>query len=285
MSYINNLFSLNRNLSKKYRLATPTLNLFNISDADNNVNRNVKSNTDPDPNPNPGSNPGTTSSQPPASRPPTPEQKQESINRATEEAKNRTNSNPISPVVATATESSNKVSKPKATSKDNFIKNAANRAAGVVLGTKNALGDIANAYAKKRMETFLYFGGGFSPATRERVMKDSDRDFQKFIADSHLKGKGFSMFGGDYAKLHTLFDQLHATKMSDSTRESVIQSLFNAHTKKDGHFSHFGLDEIIKNIKEQEKAQLGVKPDPLQDSATPGNINPPGPPPLTTKKT
>lgn len=267
MSYINNLFSLNRNLSKKYRLAGK---LDDVADP-----------TEEEPK-----MPATAV---PAAKPvPSPPQPRPASNINKQPA---TTAPPIAPVTgqqapgqtatgqtATPTSTSKPTSyQPKATSKDNFIKNAANRVVGAALATKNGISKVADDYAKKRMETFLYFGGGFSPAMREKVMTQSNKDFQNFITQSHLKGKGFSLFGDDYAKLHTLFDKLHATKMTGAARQHAIEEMFKKHTSKGGHFSDHNIDDIIKEANRLHGKNN--KNNQLTASATPGQILPPNTPP------
>ncbi len=240
MSYINNLFSLNRNLSKKYRLGTTKEDfdpVMAMTSEDNDVNNPPKvSAAKPVPSP-PQSRPANTINRQPATTVPP-------IKPVTGQ---QAPGQPATGQPATPTSTSTPTSsQPKATSKDNFIKNAANRGIGAALATKNFISKVADDYAKKRMETFLYFGGGFSPAMREKVMTQSNKDFQNFITQSHLKGKGFSLFGDDYAKLHTIFDKLHATKMTGAARQHAIEEMFKKHTSKGGHFSDHNLDDIIK---------------------------------------
>jgi len=250
MSYINNVFRLSRELNKKYRLNSTTIDL-DESDDDNKQSQ------------PPAKSPAKSPAKPPAPVPASQAAKtpQAQVAASTKPA--------IAPVTSQVPKPDNDPPQPKATSKDSFLKTAINKGIGRVLATKNAISNVADDYAKRRMNTFLYFGGGFSPAMREKVMKESDKAFHKFIEQAHLKGKGFSLFGDDYAKLHTIFDKLHATKLTGEARQHALQEMFKAHTKDGGHFSHHNIDDLIKeanrlhskNSKSRKPGQESLTPD------------------------
>lgn len=250
MSYVNNLYGIHKNLCKKYRLSDGPKTITEEDEdslmpgEQNNATKPVEqapatsapsaSPATPAPSATPAPNKGTTPSTlaPPPSQPPKP-------------------ANTKTPVVKEKDSTLNLPGdkKEKTTGILGKGKSALMKTIGGALKARQAISAVVNEYSRRRMETFLHYGGGFSPAMRQQVTSEASKAATNAIADAYLSGKGISI--GNANKLVGLVHSVYHQRIPQNVKDHIISEITKAHGS--GTLHKFGAEDIRKIVAQYKK--------------------------------
>jgi len=266
MTFINNVFRLNRQLNKKYRLAESRVNIEDFVD-DENTPLEGETPASPPMQSTPGAsstppagtsastpitgstaNPTSSTPKPPAPSPPKPKSKplDSVVIPARDEDKME---GPEVDLNSEDKETKEEKLKGEKLSQDNSpgkLKQGINKTLGVALAVKNFTDKLVNSYKDRRMKTFLTLGGRFSPAMRAQIQSQSDQESNNFFQKALLSGNNMTL--KDAERVSTLMDLLHTSKIPQEARQYVIEKmhLYN----KNGQLNKYGKDQIMSDLKE-----------------------------------
>jgi len=257
VSYVNNLYGIHKNLCKKYRLSDGPKTITEEDEdslmpgEQNNATKPVEqapataassappaSSATPTPPVTPGSTPqgGVLSPTPTPKPPPAQPAKQANPNKEVIKEKNSQLNLPGD-------------KKEKTTGILGKGKSALMKTIGGALKARQAISDVVNEYSRRRMETFLHYGGGFSPAMRQQVTSQASKAATDVIANAYLSGKGISL--GNANKVVGLVHSVYHQRIPQNVKDHIISEITKAHGS--GTLDKFGVENIKKIVAHYKK--------------------------------
>lgn len=292
MSYINNVNGIHKALCKKYRLSDGSREKEIEAD-------DIQESTPNTPSPTPAtqatssSKTSSATAEPPTAPVPTAKPANSPTPPAPQPPRS-TQPSVLAPTTNSAKSSDDStliLGKTDPTTKDNTkstVQKALSpilRGIGVGLKTKELVSKVLDDYAKRRMNTFLYYGGGFSPAMRQRNISEASRRASKFVSDAYLSGNGITQ--GNAEKVFKLIATLQGQRIPNSAKDHIISEITKAHRENELHkFDHNKLSKLVSMFKGKNNAGLDEVEEDQEDhdsmeTITPqaleaaGNANPP----------
>jgi ABC-type molybdenum transport system ATPase subunit/photorepair protein PhrA len=128
-------------------------------------------------------------------------------------------------------------------------KSALMKTIGGALKARQAISDVVNEYSRRRMETFLHYGGGFSPAMRQQVTSQASKAATDVIANAYLSGKGISL--GNANKVVGLVHSVYHQRIPQNVKDHIISEITKAHGS--GTLDKFGVENIKKIVAHYKK--------------------------------
>lgn len=261
MSYINNLYLLNKCLAKKYRLAV-NVTVPNLQEMQAKMQAN-KPATDTSPTATPAA--PTKSEAPESPKTPEPSQSNPTVDplkpvpnadtpRAAPPAPNPPKPKPV-----------NGGKSPKIPNVSKDFNSALAKIIGAGMWTKKHMDGIKNAISDKRMNTFLYgAGGAFSPAMRAQHLSGVDNQSRDFLMHAFQSGQLLNhkqiMHGID------LIHKLASVKASPEAKAKAYKNLME-HTKsgKILDYTPSLAAQDIKNFRASTPEMEGMNQDQGED--------------------
>lgn len=254
MSYVNNLYGIHKNLCKKYRLAGEPKTIRENED-DSIVPEEANNATE-----SAGQPPATAASSAPTATPTPPVTTGSTPKGGVLSPTSTPKPPPAQPAQPTNTKTpvikdrDSQLNLPgdkkeKTTGILGKGKSALMKTIGGALKARQAISDVVNEYSRRRMETFLHYGGGFSPAMRQQVTSQASKAATDVIANAYLSGKGISL--GNANKVVGLVHSVYHQRIPQNVKDHIISEITKAHGS--GTLDKFGVENIKKIVAHYKK--------------------------------